>query len=165
MTAEADPEDEAPKKASKLPLILGLVLALVGGGGGFFVVSSGLIGGTSETAEEEVADEKVEDEEPAYSVAFVPLDPLLVSLPRSGTNSVLRFSAQLEVLPENQEEVAALTPRFIDVLNGYLRAVTIEELADPAVLGRLRSQMLRRIQTVAGEGKVRDLLIMEFILN
>ena len=29
------PQDEAPKKRSKLPLLLGLVLALAGGGGGF----------------------------------------------------------------------------------------------------------------------------------
>jgi len=30
---------------------------------------------------------------------------------------------------------------------------------------RLRSQMLRRVQVVTGEGRVRDLLIMEFVLN
>lgn len=165
MTAEADPEEEAPKKASKLPLILGVVLALVGGGGGFFVMSSGMLGGSDAGAEEVVEEEGTEGEEENVRVAFIPLDPLLVSLPRSSANSVLRFSAQLEVLPEYEEEIIAITPRIIDVLNGYLRAVTVEELADPTILARLRSQMLRRIQTVTGEGKVRDLLIMEFIVN
>jgi len=166
MTAEADPEEEAPKKASKLPLILGVVLALVGGGGGFFAVSSGMIGGSGGEPEEEVVEEEnPEDAEQNVKVAFIPLDPMLVSLPRSGARSVLRFSAQLEVLPEHQDEITAITPRIIDVLNGYLRAVSIEELADPTILARLRSQMLRRIQTVTGEGKVRDLLIMEFVVN
>ena len=42
--AEANDEAlEAPVKKSKLPLILGLVLALAGGGGGFAAVSSGLL--------------------------------------------------------------------------------------------------------------------------
>ena len=159
MTAEADPEEEAPKKGGKLPLILGVVLALAGGGGGFFVVSSGMLGGSDSTSEDVVEDNSAEKEENDITVTFIPLDPLLVSLPKSGSNNVLRFSAQLEVLPVHLEEVTAITPRIIDVLNGYLRAVAVEELADPTILARLRSQMLRRIQTVTGEGKVRDLLI------
>jgi flagellar FliL protein len=32
-------------------------------------------------------------------------------------------------------------------------------------MARLRAQMLRRIQVVTGEGRVRDLLITEFVLN
>jgi len=58
-----------------------------------------------------------------------------------------------------------LKPRIVDVLNGYLRAVTFAEMADPNALARLRGQMLRRIQVVTGEGRVKDLLIMEFVLN
>lgn len=165
MTAEADIEEEAPKKSSKLPLILGVVLALAGGGGGFFVMSSGLVGGSADAGEEKVEEtaETAVDELPP--IAFVPIDPMLVSLPRGGAQTVLRFAAQLEVPPEYQEEVTTLTPRIVDVLNGYLRAVTIAELSDPTILSRLRSQMLRRVQTVAGEGRIRDLLIMEFVLN
>ena len=164
MTAEADPE-EVPQKASKLPLILGFVLALVGGGIGFFVVSKGLIGQSTDQAEpeEEYSDKKEVAELPP--IAFIPLDPMLVSLPKGTPQSVLRFTAQLEVSPDYQEEVAAIKPRIVDVLNGYLRAVSIEELNDPTILGRLRSQMLRRVQIVTGEGRVRDLLIMEFVLD
>ena len=39
-----DEEGAAPAKPSKLPLIIGVVLALAGAGGGFFAVSSGLLG-------------------------------------------------------------------------------------------------------------------------
>ena len=84
--------------------------------------------------------------------------------PRARADS-LRFSAQLEVAPEATPEVAALKPRIIDVLQDFLRAVDEDELEDPAALGLLRAQMLRRIQTVVGAGKVRDLLIIEFILT
>jgi flagellar protein FliL len=56
-------------------------------------------------------------------------------------------------------------PRIVDVLNGYLRAVEVREFEDPAALVRLRAQMLRRVQIVTGEGRVRDLLVTEFVLN
>jgi flagellar FliL protein len=58
-----------------------------------------------------------------------------------------------------------LMPRILDVLNTYLRAVDVRDLEQPAAIARLRAQMLRRIQVVTGEGRVRDLLITEFILN
>ena len=56
-------------------------------------------------------------------------------------------------------------PRVMDVLNSYLRAVEVSDLEDPSALISLRAQMLRRIQLVTGEGRVRDLLIMEFVLS
>jgi flagellar FliL protein len=56
-------------------------------------------------------------------------------------------------------------PRVVDVLNGFLRAVDVTDLEDPAALLRLRAQMLRRVQIVTGEGAVRDLLVMEFVVN
>lgn len=160
---DASVEEEPPKK-SKMPLILGIVLALVGGGGGFFAVSSGMLGGSDDSAHSDAAHEEVEAEE-LPEIAFVPLDPMIVSLPVGGASSHLRFSAQLEVSPTYAEEVEALKPRVVDVLNGYLRAVEVSELSDPSVLVKLRGQMLRRVQIVVGEGRVRDLLIMEFVLN
>lgn len=158
------PADEAPPKKSKLPLILGVVLALAGGGGGFFAVSSGIIGGSADHTHAESSHDEVEAEE-LPEIAFVPLDPLVVSLPAGGASTHLRFSAQLEVSPNYIEEVEALKPRVVDVLNGYLRAVEVSELRDPSVLVKLRGQMLRRVQVVVGDGRVRDLLIMEFVLN
>jgi len=56
-------------------------------------------------------------------------------------------------------------PRILDVLNSYLRAVAITDLEDPTAMARLRAQMLRRVQIVTGEGRVRDLLVTEFVLN
>ncbi|EPX84174.1 Flagellar basal body-associated protein FliL [Rubellimicrobium thermophilum DSM 16684] len=71
----------------------------------------------------------------------------------------------METAPADAEAVNALVPRIVDVLNGYLRAVSPEELAAPDALLRLRSQMLRRVQVVAGGTRARDLLVMEFVLN
>jgi flagellar FliL protein len=154
------------KPKFKKGLLIGLASALMLGGGGFFAVYSGLLLG-SNAAGDHAAD-KVDPlpEIPALPpVAFVELEPLVISLGRGNANQHLRFRAQLEVDPKHQADVTTLAPRVLDVLNSYLRAVEVSDLENPASLVLLRAQMLRRIQLVCGEGRVRDLLIMEFVLN
>ena len=164
MTAEADVLQKAAKKGSKLSLLLGLVLAAAGAGGGFFSVQSGLLGGGRDQDEPEV---NVASGAPIQNldIVFVAIDPLVISLPSAGGRDHLRFAAQMEVVPAFASEVEAIKPRIVDVLNGYLRAVELADLEDPAALTRLRAQMLRRVQVVAGPGRVTDLLIMEFVLS
>jgi len=164
MTAAADTDvEDPPKKKSKLPLILGLVLAIAGAGGGFMVVDMGMLGGGAEEAHAE--DETHVEVDPLAPAAFVPLERIVVNLASDGNARVLRFLAQLDVAPEYQSEVEAISPRIIDVLNGYLRAIEPADIEAPSALNRMRAQMLRRVQVVAGEGRVKDLLIMEFVVN
>jgi len=148
---------EHPPKSSKLPLIIGLVLALVGGAAGFLFLP-----GLLEAPHEEA------DSLPApvlSSHGFLELDPILVSLGPMSASRQLKFHAQLEVTEGMEAEVSAQIPRIIDVMNTYLRAVQTSDFEDPTILYKLRAQLLRRIQIVLGEGRVRDLLFMEFILN
>lgn len=164
MTATAEPDATTPEKKSKLPLIIGLIMAIAGGGGGFFAVKMGLLGGSAHESEaHDVVDAGHSPE--IAAVSFVALDPLVISLPADGGRTHLRFAAQLEVNPEFASEVESVKPRIVDVLNSYLRAVRIEELDNPTALTELRGQMLRRVQIVTGDRRVRDLLIMEFVLN
>jgi flagellar protein FliL len=95
----------------------------------------------------------------------VPIEPVIVSLGAGGEGKHLRFRAQLEVTSAHTAEVTLLLPRILDVLNSYLRALDPRELQDPAALLRVRAQLLRRIQMVTGEGRVRDLLVSEFVMN
>ncbi|MBO6895963.1 MAG: flagellar basal body-associated FliL family protein [Shimia sp.] len=164
MTDETVETEDAPKKASKLPLIIGLVLALAGGGGGFYAVYSGMILGddSAEVAEESVPAEEIEA---LPDVVYVGMDPLIVSLSSSGGADYLRFRAQLEVPSDHKEEVERVLPRVVDVLNGYLRALNTSDIESPDALVTLRSQMLRRVQIVTGSERVSDLLVMEFVLN
>lgn len=162
--AESAPEaEEAPKKKSKLPLLIGLVLMLALGGGGFYVVYSGVILGAE--AGNHAATSEADAPDALPDIAFVALDPMIVSLGSAGSARHLRFSAQLEVSNQYLKDVELLKPRVMDVLNGYLRAVDVAELEDRSALIRLRAQMLRRVQIVTGDGRVRDLLIIEFVLN
>jgi flagellar FliL protein len=155
-------EDDVPKKASKLPLILGLVLALLGGGAGFYATWSGLFLGP-ET--EQASAEKASDVKALPDIQFVELEPLVVSITGAGELSHLRFRAQLEVPSMYKADVELLEPRIIDVLNGYLRALRTSDIEDTSALARLRAQMLRRVQVVIGPDRINDLLIMEFVIN
>ena len=158
--AEAVDAPEGPAGRGKgKGLTLGLALAALLGGGGFYAVRAGLVdpaallgGGEGHAA-------------PAAEVAFVALEPIMTTLPPGASARALRFTGQLEVDPAHAAEVAALKPRVLDTLGTYLRAVDVADLENPAAVQRLRAQMLRRVQVVTGEGRVRDLLVTEFILN
>ena len=159
--------DSARKRASKLPLVIGMLLAIGGGGGAFYAVHSGMIKLTGGEASGSATAAKVVGPEPSPlpDVEFVPLEPLLVSLNASEPAQQLRFEGELEVRAGEAANVRKLMPRIMDVMNGYLRAVEVGDLREPAALFRIRAQMLRRIQTVTGEGRVRDLLVKTFLIS
>lgn len=149
--------DSPPPRRGRLPMLLGLLGALAVGAGGFYATYSGLL--LSKDAPPSAGPTALPD------LAFVPLDPIIVSLGPASRGRHLRFTAQIEVVSRHRSEVETLRPRILDVLNSYLRALEVEEIEAPGVLPRLRAQMLRRIQIVTGEGRVRDLLITEFVIN
>lgn len=157
---------EPARKSGKKGMIVGFVLAVAGAGGGYFMTVSGLIplgpgkshveasGGDGHAAPAALPD-----------VGYVDLEPIMVSLAGDGEQRHLRFHAQLEVRQAYIADVEKIRPRIIDVLNSYLRAIEISDLDDPHSMARLRGHMQRRINIVAGEGRVADVLIMEFVLN
>lgn len=174
----SDAEDDEPQKAakpSKMPLILGLVLAIVGAGGGFFATSTGLIplgGDKAGGAHAGAAKGAAHGADDAYAtpaalpdIAYVPMEPITIAVATDNGMMHLRFRAEIEVNAPYKEDVQHILPRIVDVLNGYLRALEFADFRDPAALARLRAQMLRRIQIVTGQGRVRDLLIMDFVLS
>lgn len=173
--AATDTVETEEKKASKLPLIIGLVLAVAGGGGGYVAASMGLLpflGPKSPPAKAQAEQESHDSANPLMAedssmpdAAFVPIEPLLISLGSNAQAKHLRFRGQIETKPQHADEVQMLMPRIVDVLNSYLRAVEEKDLREPSALIRLRAQMLRRVQIVTGPGRVEDLLIMEFVLN
>ncbi|MFE3836757.1 flagellar basal body-associated FliL family protein [Rhodobacteraceae bacterium PA1-206B] len=149
----------APERKTKIPLLLGVLLALALGGGGFFAAWSGMLPGIGAQAPATAGPDPLPD------IGFVAMEPIIVALGPAAGGRFLKFTAQLEVARPHMSEVNLLMPRIVDVLNGYLRAISVSEIEDPGAMARLRAQMLRRVQIVTGEGRVRDLLVNEFILN
>lgn len=162
MSEDNEPDDDGPKKKSKLPLIIGLVACLIGAAGGFFAVNSGFILSSESDPGDDGSLAKVED---VSDVAFVPIDPIIVTLRPGSSNKHLSFRTQLEVPNIYRADVEHLLPRIVDVMNSYLSALETKDFESPAIIVRLRSQLLRRVQIVAGVERVNDLLVMEFVLN
>lgn len=172
MTSPTETGNAERKGLSAKLLGLCVILALAGGAGGFFAARSGVVPGLGEP-DESPSGSLGSSGEPVPAlypvgiddIAFVVLDPIVISLNDQSEIQHLRFSAQLEVNSNFQKEVEKLRPRIVDVLNSYLRALEIGDLRHPMALTKLRAQMLHRINVVVGEGRVRDLLVMEFVLN
>lgn len=165
MTDATAEEAEAPRKSGKKGIVFGILLAIAGGIGGYFITASGLlpIGGAKAVKEAEKT-EKGASAKPLPDVAFVDLPPVIVSV-NAGDSRHLKFHAQLEVNASYAADVEKMQPRIMDVLNSYLRAVELSDLEDSLALVRIRGHLLRRIGIVTGEGRVRDVLVMEFVLN
>ena len=161
MAEAALPQDAAPKKTSKLPMLIGLALCVLLGGAGFYAVYSGMLFGASgqTSGGPDSGSGSLPD------IAFVAIEPLVISIGDTAAARHLKFTSSLEVTRPMEAEVTVLLPRILDVMNGYLRAVDPKDLEDPSALVRLRAQLLRRIQLVTGEGRVRDLLVTEFVLD
>jgi flagellar FliL protein len=162
MSELAEPEDAAAKKSSRkgklLPILLGLAGAISLGGGAFYAVYSGLV--LAPNLDHATAPTHV-----TQDFKFVPIDVITISLPPQSGARFLRFAGQVEVTESSLEAMMHMQPRFIDLINTYLHAVDIDDLREPAALIRLRAQVLRRLQMIAGDGHVRDFLITEFILD
>jgi flagellar protein FliL len=159
MSEASESDDAPPKKKSKLPILIGFGLAVLLGGGGFYATYSGMV----LAAHAPMTHDETVEEMP--QIAFVPIDSVVISLGQTADNRYLKFTSQLEVATAQAAEVTVLLPRILDVLNSYLSAVDPRSLESQSALVRIRAQLLRRIQIVTGEGRVRDLLITEFVLN
>lgn len=158
--ADAPNMEEKPlKKRGLMPILIGMAGALALGGGGFYAVYSGLILGGQDKAIEDVK------ANPKTLPTYLAIEQLTLSLAEPGGAEHLRLSAHVEIADGRLDEAEAYRPRFLSVINTYLRAVEPDDLREANALIRLRAQILRRLQMVAGADLVDDFLITEFILN
>lgn len=169
----ADAEGEAPAKKKGLmgPLMIGLAAALLLGGGAAYAVMSGLAPiGAAPTESEQTAKadakaaEKKQKAEEQKPPAFVPFEPLTITLTHGGAPRQLRLGLSVETNKDAVEKVEMMMPRMLDALNTLLRSMDERELTEPAGFDRLRAQMLRRLRIAAGPSAVKDLLVTEFVV-
>ena len=102
-------------------------------------------------------------EAPRLSAEEFPAEVSVQTVPWSqGRDSLLPTGAKVGSDQPGGDRIDLGVEVEIDALQ---RSCTERELEDPAALVRIRAHLLRRIQIVTGEGRVRDLLISEFVLN
>lgn len=165
MSDTVDVEDAPKKGSSKISFLIAIVMAILGAGAGFYVSTSGML---SSDIVEQVPQKESNRTAPSSEVstlAFVPLDPIIVSFSEGNNRRLLRFVGNLDVDPNSVAEIGILKPRIADILNGYLRSLDLEDLEEPGALLKIRSHLLHRVRIVAGEDRVKDLLIVEFVIN
>ena len=166
MSDKEETEEAAPEKPSAVKtLLFSGVSALVLGGaaaGVVFLAPSN----TAPCAPAPAAGGEAKKQTKSYEdIAFVNLEPLVVTLGPNAQSEYLKISISLETTNDNVKKVEHLRPKFRDVLNAYLRAVDEKDLIEPFAMTRLRAQMLRRMQVVASSDVVTDVLITDFVLN
>ncbi|MEM6658428.1 MAG: flagellar basal body-associated FliL family protein [Pseudomonadota bacterium] len=165
MTDATAQHPETPEKYGKKGVIVAVILAVAGAAGGYGLTASGLLPFGAGADQSKTLE--TEENMPAKALAdvvFVDLPAVIVSV-NAGDSRHLKFHAQLEVDAPYVADVEKMQPRIMDVMNGYLRAVEVSDLEAPLALMRIRGHLLRRIDIVVGEGRVRDVLVMEFVLN
>lgn len=160
--AETDEEVIETPKASKLPMIIAAVVALVIGGGAGFGGAM-FVGG--ETAE---ASENAEGAEPEVEItrAVHTLGLFTVNLRGSGGGRVLRMEVQVETnsedLPVIEENTPMLRDSVLTVVSDYSYA-DIEGLDGKT---RLRDELLGRINTLLpAQQRVERVYFTEFVVQ
>ncbi|MFQ5624389.1 MAG: flagellar basal body-associated protein FliL [Paracoccaceae bacterium] len=160
MAAAEDQTEESGAKrgGGGKRLLAGLAGAAVLGAGGFYAMWSGVLALPK-------SDKPPAEEAAGATAVFVRLDPIVVTLGDGGKLRQLRVQVQLDVPPDTAAEVEAISPRILDALNTFLRAVDARDLAESTAFPRIKAQMLRRVQIIAGKDRINGLLVTEFIMN
>lgn len=191
MSDEENPAPDAPKKKG-LPIgaLLGALIPVAMGGAAaglaFFLTPAPqtCVAAAPEHDEDDehavLGDERVEKKEPhgkkkgeksghgdaaSGEASFVPMDPLVVTLGPEAAAKYLKITMTIETEKGSEAAVTALMPRLRDVVNSYLRAVDEADLAEPSSMARVRAQLLRRLQLVAPDARITNVLITDFVLT
>ncbi len=166
---DMDTSEEEGEASAKPPLLktLGLSLAVALGLGAVAAGVAFIIPVSEDKCEAPAAVENLHEVQTKRygEIAFVNLEPLIITLGPNAASRYLKISISLETTEDDLATLEHLQPKFRDVLNTYLRAVEESDLVEPSATTRLRAQILRRLQVVAPNGAVANVLITDFILS
>lgn len=192
-TGEAASESSVSKKKSKLPLILMILLPLltlaIGGAAAYFM--GFLSFGHKEKTEQTSADKKEGDkkeggheakagsehseakpgdapvdskEHPKTSI-FHQLPEMMINLNAEGNKiSYLKLQVSLEIDdPKSVEALQKLLPRIQDTIQVYIRELKVADLRSSIGVEKLRQELLKRIQLIAKDVKIFDILFPQML--
>jgi flagellar FliL protein len=163
--AEPADGDAAPKKKSRLTLILAVVIVLVAAGAGlwFSGILPKLLGMGPKPAAKGAQHAATAEVAPTY----LDVPEIITNLNVPGRRqSYLKLHAKLEL--GGAGDVAGVTaamPRILDLFQTYLRDMRPEELRGSEGSYRLREELVGRATVAAAPAQVRDVLFQEFIIQ
>lgn len=162
-------------KGRKLLLLLVvagvLVIGAAGAAGAYFL---GLFG--SDTSHAAVPAHEAGPREPATiselppkppAVSFVDMPDILVNLQAPGARMrFLKLRVSLEVPDDATAQVVkTVMPRIQDSFQLYLRALTVEDLAGPDGVQRLKEDLVARSSLAVDPVRISDVLVKEMLVQ
>lgn len=148
-----------PKKPILLAIVAVSALAVLGGGG--FVAYQTLL------APKEPVEAPPPPPQPKVTLGPVyPLDPFLVNLVEPGRPRYLKVVLQLELDgPQVSAELDGLKPKVRDTLLTLLSSKSSADLATVADKEHLRNEIVHRLNSFLGTGRVVEVYFTEFVVQ
>jgi flagellar FliL protein len=162
--AKAEAEAPAKKGGSKLFVIIGAVVAVLGLGGGaawyFKLIPHG-----AKTATDEEGGEGGKEAKPAVG-AMVGIDPFIANLSDADGKRYLKATLQVEFFDAKEpEEFHKRQSQLRDVLLTLFTSKTFDEIRTPQGKALLRDEVITRINRVLNKDVVKAVYFTEFIIQ
>jgi len=157
-------EAEAPRK-SKLPLIIGLVVALlVLGGGGAFAYFKFVKADETEASAEGAAAEAKEKEEAGHTMKA--LDTFVVNLSDKTGRRYLKTTLTLELSGEKiDDELSKKMPKVRDAIIVLLSSKTLDDVSNTQGKFQIRKEVRHRLNKILTGAEVHNVFYTEFVIQ
>ena len=159
---EVDQEEAPPSRKFPLKWILIGVAALVLAGGGY-------VGWTMVSTDPEpeagVSASNQKAPEPEVGQTFS-MDPFVVNLNEPGGKRYLKSKIELEYMDENVgKELESRLPQMRDVILLHLSSKTLDEIQSIDGKIELKNALIKRVNQVLKQGKIRNLFFTQFVVQ
>lgn len=103
--------------------------------------------------------------ESPHSSVFQQLPEMMINLNAEGNKvSYLKLQVTLELDDQkNVEKIQKLLPRLQDIIQVYVRELKVADLRSAIGVEKLRSELLKRIQLIAKDVKIYDILFPQML--
>ena len=165
----SDSADEAPAEATQpkapkggtSPIVMALLVLNLGASGfGVFKLM------TATPAAAATVAPKVEKSPKEITGPVVALEPFVVNLDEPGTARYLKMTVQLELVNEKDGEEIEKSKQVIrDEVLSYLSGLHVKDTLGATAKDTIREALMKRLEAVVGEHKVRRMFFQEFMVQ
>ena len=162
---ENEAQEEVPPRKSPLKWVLIGVAVLVLAGGGY--VGWTMVRGDLETISEQPSDQQESKTAPEPDVGQIfTMDPFVVNLNEPGGKRYLKSKIELEFVDEGVRlELDSRLPQLRDVILMHLSSKALDEIQSVDGKIELKNALIKRINQVLKQGKIRNLYFTQFVIQ
>ena len=158
-------EEEQPAGKSLLKwIIIGVVVLVLAGGG--YVGWSMLNPQQDQTDADGGPPTDTEATKEVEVGAMFDMDPFVVNLNEAGGKRYLKSKIEIEFVGENvRKELTNRLPQLRDVILLHLSSKTLDEIRSVDGKVELKNALIKRINQVLKQGKIRNLYFTQFVIQ